>query len=652
MSSDSSSDESSDEEPQTIQKSVVKQPVEEESDSSDSSDSEDEAAKAPKPVAVVKPTPAEDSDSDSSSDSEDEAPAKPVVPTPKAAPVADDSDSSDSSDSEDEPPAKAVAPIPQAKPGPAAADSDSDSDSSDSEEEAPAKAAAPVPKVKPTTPAAADSDSDSSDSSDDEEETKPKATKPAVVAKPAEDSDSDSSSDEEDEAPKPVTPAKTAAPPKPASAEESDSDDSSDSDDEDEKPKPVAKPVAAATENNDDDSDSSEDEEEEKKTVVAAPAVEDDDEKEIEEKAEEKKEEITKLPASVTITPLFYFDLTTKPSRKEQKGKKRKLEFASQTDQPAKKAKAETDENKITTPQKEFDPTNFKNAHLKDTTCQVFVGGIDINAFEDDVKEFFSDIETPLSVRHRWNEDRPGIAFVSFSSPQMASRAVIEKHHEYIKDRYVNCDWAEERKKSFNSGGRSNRGPKNAHLKDTTERIWVGNLHREVYDDQVIEFFKDIGNLTDVYIIGRDPDRPKIAYVSFETKELATKAVETLQGEYLMDQNVRLDWAEPRHNSGGGGRGQKRSQALSEKQEGCVTCFVGRLPDTVDDDKLADLFKDCGEISGIRYMERDGEFKGVAFVEFTETEATDKAVLLNGSDFLGRQIRVDFAGQSKKKKEW
>jgi len=280
-------------------------------------------------------------------------------------------------------------------------------------------------------------------------------------------------------------------------------------------------------------------------------------------------------------------------------------------------------------------------------TCQVFVGGIGVDVFEDDIKAFFADIETPLSVRHKWDEERPGIAFVSFSSPQMASRAVIEKHHEYIKNRFVNCDWAEERKKSANM----NRGPKNAHLKDTTERIWVGNLHRECYDDQIYEFFKDIGNLTDVYIIGRDPTRPKIAYVSFETKELASKAVEDKQGGVLMDQNLRLDWAEPRNNSGGAGRGQKRSQALSEKEPGCLTCFVGRLPDHVDDEKLAELFKDCGEIGGIRYMERDGEFKGVAFVEFTETESTDKAVLLNGNEFLGRNVRVDFAGSSKKKKE-
>ena len=32
------------------------------------------------------------------------------------------------------------------------------------------------------------------------------------------------------------------------------------------------------------------------------------------------------------------------------------------------------------------------------------------------------------------------------------------------------------------------------------------------------------------------------------------------------------------------------------------------------DDKLEELFKEAGTIESIRYMERDGEFKGVAFV--------------------------------------
>lgn len=55
----------------------------------------------------------------------------------------------------------------------------------------------------------------------------------------------------------------------------------------------------------------------------------------------------------------------------------------------------------------------------------------------------------------------------------------------------------------------------------------------------------------------------------------------------------------------------------------------------------------CGEIAAIRWVEKDGQFKGCGFLEFTTTEATDEAVKLNGSDLLGRRVRVDFATSRK-----
>jgi len=271
------------------------------------------------------------------------------------------------------------------------------------------------------------------------------------------------------------------------------------------------------------------------------------------------------------------------------------------------------------------------------------VRGISTNAFESDVREFFQDIEDPERINHKWSEDRPGIAFVSFSSPEVASAACINKHKEYIKDRYVFCDWAEDFKKA--SGAR-NRGPRNAHLKDTTSRIWIGNLHREVYEDAIQELFKEVGTLTDVFIIGKDESRPKVAYCSFSTNEEASACVEKFQNHALMDYNMRLDWAEPRTNSGK----SRPKRELSEKQDGCVTVFLGGLSEEITDEKVAEHFKDCGTIERIRYPE---PWKGIAFCQFTETEATDKAVLLNGEMFMGRSMRVDFAADKKReKKEW
>jgi len=53
-------------------------------------------------------------------------------------------------------------------------------------------------------------------------------------------------------------------------------------------------------------------------------------------------------------------------------------------------------------------------------------------------------------------------------------------------------------------------------------------------------------------------------------------------------------------------------------------------------------FKDCGEVKNIRWMEKDGVFKGTAFVEFTTVEGADNAVKLCGEKIIGRPVRIDY----------
>lgn len=536
------------------------------------------------------------SDSDSSdSDSSDEQ--QTAVQT--KAPVQEESDS-DSSDSSSEEETKKPAPVTKAK----EADS-SDDDSSSDEEEEPAK--------KPeATKAANDDDDDSSDSSSDEEEApkkEVKATK-AEQKKEEDSSDDDSSSDEEEEAPK----KKESKP-----AEKAVSSDSSDSDDDsdDEKPK-ESKPA--------------------EKAEVPAKKEPEPKEPEIPEYVPKKEESYVlfewdlkkTLTAPIASTPL----------------RKRKLSAPSMP--AAKKANSKPAGDVSVTIEKEFNPDDFRSSELKDTTNTIFVKGIDANAFEEDIKKFFTEkVAEPVSIRHKWEEGRPALAWVTFATNEQASKAVIDCNFEYIKDRYVNTDWAKPQRNAGGKGGR-NSGPRNAHLKGTTNRIWIGNLHREVENESLVELFKEAGELTDCYIPFSDGSRPKIAFISVETNEIADKIVENYNGSELMGYNIRMDWAEQRRDGGN----RKRKQELSEKPEGCVTCFVGRLSDGVDDDKLIELFKDAGELVGIRYMERDGEFKGVAFIQFAETECTDKAVQLNGTSFMGKNIRVDYAADRKKQREY
>jgi len=131
-------------------------------------------------------------------------------------------------------------------------------------------------------------------------------------------------------------------------------------------------------------------------------------------------------------------------------------------------------------------------------------------------------------------------------------------------------------------------------------------------------------------------------FITFEDLEQAAKAMEK-NGQDCLGRDIRISYAKPRANRGGGSRG---SRALSEKPEGCTTVFCGNLSYDVNDDKISEFLSVCGPIKQIRWLkDRDsGEFKGAGFIEFEDPEISiDKAVKLNGTEFMGRSIRIDYA---------
>lgn len=74
--------------------------------------------------------------------------------------------------------------------------------------------------------------------------------------------------------------------------------------------------------------------------------------------------------------------------------------------------------------------------------------------------------------------------------------------------------------------------------------------------------------------------------------------------------------------------------------------FVGSLPWSVDDQALADLFKDFGTVASAKViMDREsGRSKGFGFVEFDDDTAAKNAIdQMNNKDVQGRTIVVSEA---------
>jgi len=73
--------------------------------------------------------------------------------------------------------------------------------------------------------------------------------------------------------------------------------------------------------------------------------------------------------------------------------------------------------------------------------------------------------------------------------------------------------------------------------------------------------------------------------------------------------------------------------------------YVGNLSYSASKEDLQQLFGACGVTTDIRIItDRDtGRSKGFAFVTFENEDAVQAALQLNGSEFQGRQIKIDVA---------
>mmetsp|Transcript_7902 Transcript_7902/g.9050 ORF Transcript_7902/g.9050 Transcript_7902/m.9050 type:complete len:346 (+) Transcript_7902:35-1072(+) len=195
--------------------------------------------------------------------------------------------------------------------------------------------------------------------------------------------------------------------------------------------------------------------------------------------------------------------------------------------------------------------------------------------------------------------------------------------------------------------GLTNNKNKPASNPTATSKIFCGNLSWDIDDDAAKAFFKDCGETTDIFwLTDRESGKFKgCGFITFETPEAAAMAV-AKNGEDLMGRPIKVDFATPKPG-GGGAKKKWEDKPMSEKPEGCNTCFVGNLSYDIDDDAMYKFAEtgDCGPIAKIRWLtdKESGDFKGCGFVEFEAEESVDKFALLNGKILLGRNVRIDFA---------
>ncbi|KAF2869382.1 hypothetical protein BDV95DRAFT_608934 [Massariosphaeria phaeospora] len=372
-----------------------------------------------------------------------------------------------------------------------------------------------------------------------------------------EDSDGDSSSEDEEVAPKATPKANGAAKPVAAKADsDDDSSSASESDEEAAAPKANGAKANGAAKAASDSSSASSDSESDEETVpaksvkangaakVAAKAKDDSDSDESDSSASESEDE---KPAAKDAAKASSDsdDSDAESEEEEAPSKKRKAEAAAEP--VVKKAKTE-----------DAGGDGIKN---------LFVGNLSWNVDEDWLSREFEQFGTITGCRIITDREsgRPkGFGYVEFETAESAKKAHAEMKEYELDGRALNVDFSQPRQNNQDRGAKTNDRAKTYGDKKSapSNTLFIGNISFNTTNDVVSEYFSEHGTITRVSLpTDRETGNPKgYGYVDFTSVDEAKAALENLNGTEIDGRAIRIDFATPRDDSGGGrgGRGGGR----------------------------------------------------------------------------------------------
>ena len=165
-------------------------------------------------------------------------------------------------------------------------------------------------------------------------------------------------------------------------------------------------------------------------------------------------------------------------------------------------------------------------------------------------------------------------------------------------------------------------------------RLFIGGLSRDAEEDEVRDMFKKHGKVTDFALMRDDAGNLRgFGFITFQSKDMADAAIAALDGQKIKGRRIGVRDADAP-------RDEKPKRA--PRPQG-ARLYVGNLPFKATEDDLSALFKDhCDSVHVQWATDRSGRKKAFAFVTIQpESKGEEVVGKLNGSDFMGRNIKVD-----------
>ncbi|XP_070609902.1 nucleolin isoform X2 [Erythrolamprus reginae] len=178
------------------------------------------------------------------------------------------------------------------------------------------------------------------------------------------------------------------------------------------------------------------------------------------------------------------------------------------------------------------------------------------------------------------------------------------------------------------------KGAPDAKKKKTEEAafsLFMSNLNANKDFDELKAAIRDFFAKKDLQVQEvRIGNSRRFGYVDFSSEAELDKALK-LNGKKLMGLETKLEKAK-----------SKESLWENKKEREARTIFVKNLAYSVTQDELHAAFEDAVEV---RLVFKDGNSKGIAYIEFKSEADAEKALEKQGMEIEGRPIVLDFVGE-------
>ncbi|KAM6912728.1 LOW QUALITY PROTEIN: polyadenylate-binding protein 4 [Xenentodon cancila] len=261
--------------------------------------------------------------------------------------------------------------------------------------------------------------------------------------------------------------------------------------------------------------------------------------------------------------------------------------------------------------------------------ASLYVGDLHPDITEAMLYEKFSPAGPVLSIRvcrDMITRRSLGYAYVNFSQPADAERALDTMNFDVVKGKPIRIMWSQ-RDPSLRKSGVGN--------------VFIKNLDKSIDNKALYDTFSAFGNILSCKVVCDENGSKGYAFVHFETQDAADRAIEKMNGMLLNDRKVFVGRFKSR---------KEREAELGAKAKEFTNVYIKNFGDDMDDERLKELFDKYGKTLSVKVMtDSAGKSRGFGFVSYEKHEDANKAVEeMNGTELNGKTM---FVGRAQKKME-